>query len=85
MYNNYRTFVLILKGGKMPIRNSVFFDDETWAHLKVMAGSDMRSTSNFLQVLVKQEWEARNSNPGEPVPLEVTPTIPSDLHVKQIK
>ena len=72
----------------MPIRKSIFIDDETWAHLKAMSGSDMRSTSNFLQVLVKQEWEARLKDAGNSAPVSgeaiSLPKIPPDFHVKQL-
>ena len=50
----------------MPVRSTVFFDDELHSHLKTMADSEMRSISNFLQVLVKKEWDQRNSFPSFP-------------------
>ncbi|MFC2028308.1 hypothetical protein ACFLTX_00080 [Chloroflexota bacterium] len=50
----------------MAVRSTVFFDDELYSHLKTMADSEMRSISNFLQVLVKQEWDQRNSFPSFP-------------------
>jgi len=72
----------------MPIRKSIFIDDETWSHLKAMSGSDMRSTSNFLQVLVKQEWEARLKNSDKPASVSGNnislPKIPPDFHITQI-
>ena len=73
----------------MPIRNSIFFDDETWSYLKRMALTDIRSTSNFIQVLVIKEWEARQARArasmNEESQHKVAPGIPGSYHIDQGK
>jgi hypothetical protein len=71
----------------MTICNSIFFDDQTWSYLKQMAHTDIRSTSNFIQVLVIKEWESRqvrtkpsSTKVSQP---KVAPVIPSTLHINQ--
>lgn len=59
----------------MPERTSVYFDDETWSHLEKMAEHDFRTTSNFMNKLVREEWERRQQ--PEIVKVEVLPH-PSD-------
>jgi replication-associated recombination protein RarA len=45
----------------MPERTSVYFDDENWSHLVEMADGDYRTTSNFLNKLVREEWDRRHA------------------------
>ena len=73
----------------MYFRNPIFLDADTWAQLKTLAGSELRTPRNFLRLLVRRAWEARQSTPAEIVPKQpvpgVSPTIPAIFHIRQGK
>jgi hypothetical protein len=52
-------------------RTSVYFDDETWPKLEAMAHGDLRTVSNFLNKLTREEWDRRH--PVEIVRVEELP------------
>jgi len=43
----------------MPVKTSVYFDDEVAKKLEEMANKEERSTSNFISLLINQEYERR--------------------------
>ena len=73
----------------MSVRGPIFLDAETWAHLKALAGADLRSPHNYLQLLVWREWAARSVTGAEIVskqpPPGVVPSIPTSFHIHQGK
>ena len=76
MYNDYRTKVLNMEGSfSMSVRGPIFLDAETWAHLKALAGADLRSPHNYLQVLVWREWSTRSVMGAEIVSKQPCPGV----------
>lgn len=73
----------------MTFRNFVMLDAKTWAHLKLLAGSELRSPHDFLRQLVWREWEQQRSAPAGTDPNQpvggVSPTIPTIYHIRQGK
>lgn len=67
----------------------VFLDGQSWHHLKSLAGDDLTSGRNYLQLLIQREWEARQALSDGKRPKLVTPgvapSIPGIYHIRQDK